>query len=205
IQHEPKFAYGEQIAVLNEKSKDRLSLSESYNKFLSRLIGVDDIWSTKSHNTKSIYISFEDDTVNFANTLIKELKEKGFVVNQQSDADAGTAGLSLSNFSKEISESDIIMPIVSEKYLKSRFSKLEMSVFLEQKRLYSKVILPVKMTPKMPEEISDEAFIEGRDRNVPRVLRLIEERLNPTVVTSIPKKKKKTKSASIKKILRKLK
>src|SRR6185369_2917349 len=74
IQHEPKFAYGEKIAVLNEKSKDRLSLSESYNKFLSRLIGADDIWSAKTHNTKSIYVSFEDDVTSFANALIKELK-----------------------------------------------------------------------------------------------------------------------------------
>ncbi len=196
IQHEPKFAYGEQIAVLNEKSKDRLSLSESYNKFLSRLIGADDIWSAKSNNTRNIYVSFEDDVIDFANGLIKELKSRGFVIKQQSDTEVGTSGLSFSNFSKEIAESDIIMPIVSERYLKSRFSKLEMSMFLEQKRLYSKIILPVKMTSRMPEEIASEISIEARDRNVARVIRLINNRLNPVLIKAKPIIKKQPKVIS---------
>ena len=86
------------------------------------------------------------------------------------------------------------MPIVSEKYLKSRFSKLELSIFLEQKRLYSKIILPVRVTTKLPEEISDEYIIEGRDRNIPRVLRLINQRLNPAIEKVVTKKKKLPKS-----------
>ncbi len=184
IQHEPKFAYGEQIAVLNEKSKDRLSLSESYNKFLSRLIGPEDIWSSKATNTKKIYVSFEEDVITFANNLIIQLEVAGYVVKKQSDLEAGTTGLSFSNFSKAISESDIIMPLVSEKYLGSRFSKLEMSISLEQKRLYSKIILPIKMAPRMPEEIASEDFVEGRDRNIARVIRIVNQKLNRISINS---------------------
>lgn len=205
IQHEPKFAYGEQIAVLNEKSKDRLSLSESYNKFLSRLIGEEPIWSTKVNHTRRIYVSYEEDVAKFAKDLISTLSKKGFIVQQQPESSAGTSGFSFSNISKEISEAEILMPIVSEASLKSKFSKLELSIFLEQKRLYSKQILPVKVAANIPVEIEKEMFIEGRDRNVSRAMRLIEQSLTSKEAISKPKEKKKPIQANFKKVPKKKK
>jgi cellulose biosynthesis protein BcsQ len=38
IQHVPRYAYGEEIAVLTEKSADRLSLSRSYEAFADRIL-----------------------------------------------------------------------------------------------------------------------------------------------------------------------
>jgi tetratricopeptide (TPR) repeat protein len=44
IQHIPRYAYGEEIAVLIEKREDRLSLSRSYEGFAQRLILLDGPW-----------------------------------------------------------------------------------------------------------------------------------------------------------------
>ena len=38
IQHVPRYAYGEDIAVLAEESRDRLSLTRSFERFLGRLV-----------------------------------------------------------------------------------------------------------------------------------------------------------------------
>ncbi|QJW90827.1 AAA family ATPase [Spirosoma taeanense] len=47
IQHEPRFSYGEEIAVLDRNQTDRLSMAESYEKFLSRLLSDEMIWKYK--------------------------------------------------------------------------------------------------------------------------------------------------------------
>ncbi len=44
IQHVPSFAYGEKIAVLVEREKDRLSLSRSYDSFVRRLLRLVSPW-----------------------------------------------------------------------------------------------------------------------------------------------------------------
>ncbi len=44
IQHIPSYAYGEQIAVLVERAKDRLSLTRSYESFTGRLVNLAGPW-----------------------------------------------------------------------------------------------------------------------------------------------------------------
>jgi len=44
IQHVPRYAYGEEIAVLGEKSRDRLSLTRSYERFAARLVAAVEPW-----------------------------------------------------------------------------------------------------------------------------------------------------------------
>lgn len=50
IQHVPRYAYGEEIAVKIEESDDRLSLSKSYQKFRDFLV-LDTPWSKKKSDT----------------------------------------------------------------------------------------------------------------------------------------------------------
>ena len=45
IQYIPRYSYGEEVAVLVEKSKDRLSLTRSYKKFVDWLVGTSGPWS----------------------------------------------------------------------------------------------------------------------------------------------------------------
>ena len=44
IQHVPRFAYGEEIAILTERSSQRLSLTRSYEAFCERLINSPSPW-----------------------------------------------------------------------------------------------------------------------------------------------------------------
>ena len=48
IQHVPKYAYGEEIAVLVEESRDRFSLTRSFQRFSKRLISGQLPWITSS-------------------------------------------------------------------------------------------------------------------------------------------------------------
>jgi cellulose biosynthesis protein BcsQ len=45
VQHVPRYAYGEEIAVLVEETRDRLSLTQSYLRFTARLINGDVPWA----------------------------------------------------------------------------------------------------------------------------------------------------------------
>ena len=49
IQYIPRYSYGEDIAVLEEKSKDRLSLTQSYKNFANWLVGTNSPWGTPPH------------------------------------------------------------------------------------------------------------------------------------------------------------
>jgi len=48
IQHIPRYAYGEEIAVLVERSGDRLSLTRSYESFTERLVNLAGPWESLS-------------------------------------------------------------------------------------------------------------------------------------------------------------
>jgi len=50
IQHVPRYAYGEEIAVLIERSEDRLSLTQSYKSFAERLVKFTGPWKDLSPN-----------------------------------------------------------------------------------------------------------------------------------------------------------
>ncbi|NIM13750.1 MAG: SUMF1/EgtB/PvdO family nonheme iron enzyme [Candidatus Aminicenantes bacterium] len=46
IQHSPYYAYGEEIAVLDDKADDRLSFARSYESFAERLLNTNAPWET---------------------------------------------------------------------------------------------------------------------------------------------------------------
>src|SRR5262249_50710293 len=65
IQHIPRYAYGEEIAVLVERTGDRLSLKRSYESFTERLIEFTGPWEEKTHKeeqgpTIDVFISYEE-------------------------------------------------------------------------------------------------------------------------------------------------
>jgi MinD-like ATPase involved in chromosome partitioning or flagellar assembly len=58
IQYVPRFAYGEETAVLSERGEDRLSLTRSYAGFADRLIALDHPWDDfQSHGRYSGIVS----------------------------------------------------------------------------------------------------------------------------------------------------
>lgn len=54
IQQLPLYAYGEEIAVLSEKSKDRLSLSWTYDSFATKLVEARAPWVEKDEVTEAV-------------------------------------------------------------------------------------------------------------------------------------------------------
>jgi cellulose biosynthesis protein BcsQ len=53
VQHSPRFAYGEHIAVLLDNSRDRLSIARSYESFARVLADSDSPWTVKRTQTDS--------------------------------------------------------------------------------------------------------------------------------------------------------
>jgi cellulose biosynthesis protein BcsQ len=53
IQHVPRYAYGEEIAVLAEESRDRFSLTRSFQRFAARLIEADTPWERAALSDES--------------------------------------------------------------------------------------------------------------------------------------------------------
>ncbi len=142
IQHEAKYAYGEEIAVMNETTKDRLSISESYNRFLNFLLQEQAIWSLKIQKTRKIFLSYAKDDSSFSSLLAKELVKKGFYV--WTDSNLTIGGDWYAATQKAIAEADILLPIISSHYINSKSSHFEISVFLEQMRMNeSKNVIPI--------------------------------------------------------------
>jgi len=83
IQHIPSYAYGEQIAVLVERAKDRLSLTRSYESFMERLVKLAGPWEDLApdeglaldYDVLFFYYSSHDQPQ--VEVIAKELKRRG--------------------------------------------------------------------------------------------------------------------------------
>lgn len=83
IQHIPRYAYGEEIAVLVEKTGDRLSLRRSYESFTERLIELNGPWEEKvfedgQASAFDVFISYNNRDLSTAKTLGEALRYRGF-------------------------------------------------------------------------------------------------------------------------------
>lgn len=56
VQYVPRYSYGEEIAVISERSEDRLSLAKSYENFVTRLIDQGNPWIS-STTEKQTFLS----------------------------------------------------------------------------------------------------------------------------------------------------
>jgi cellulose biosynthesis protein BcsQ len=83
IQHIPRYAYGEEIAVLTERTGDRLSLRRSYESFTERLVGFSGPWEEKAGNEElttliDVFIDYTDKDLPQAKLLGSALRQRGF-------------------------------------------------------------------------------------------------------------------------------
>lgn len=82
IQHIPRYAYGEEIAVLVEKTGDRLSLRRSYESFTERLIELNGPWEEKIQKeeqaeTIDVFIDYEAEDLSMAKKIGQALRRRG--------------------------------------------------------------------------------------------------------------------------------
>jgi len=59
IQHVPEYAYGEEIAVLVEKTENRLSLTRSYENFCDRLVNLSGPWEEVGHRERQLRLQHQ--------------------------------------------------------------------------------------------------------------------------------------------------
>lgn len=171
IQHEPKYAYGEEIAVLDDPSKDRLSLSESYNRFLNHLLADQEIWTLKDRSKRKVYMSYTSEDKDLAIPLSNALRSIGFKV--WNDEGFLPGENYLSSVQKALTEAELIIPIISSHYANSKSAAFELSFFLEQKRLNGKKnVLSVQVCQKMPQlssSLNEYLIIESKGRNAQEI------------------------------------
>ena len=75
LQHVPRYSYGEDIAVLTERTKDRLSLQTSYEVFTDRLISSVTPW--ESTEFYPCFVSYARGDAEFAKRLTSDLQSRG--------------------------------------------------------------------------------------------------------------------------------
>lgn len=155
IHHEPKFSYGEEIAVLTETYSDRLSLTTVYSSLLQKLFFDNKIFSERNYEDSDssskirLFISSASADEEFVSNLKNEIKKFGkySVITLNESATPGTN--IFSEIEKNIANSHVFLPVVSEEYLKSNYSEFEVHSFLKNKRTNEiSLAIPIYTDPK---------------------------------------------------------
>jgi len=85
IQHVPRYAYGEEIAVLVERSGDRLSLTRSYESFTKSLVNLSGPWEYISEtdvdeNSKfDVFFSYDRRDIDIVERIAEQIRERGIL------------------------------------------------------------------------------------------------------------------------------
>ena len=134
IHHEPKYSYGEELAVLTENYSDRLSLTIVYKEILQKLLFESKIYSEKekkldsSDKIRDLYSSSNDrKIVVFVDQLKTELQKTGrFHIDSPKSEDVKAGEDFLKQIEENILASQIVLPIISKNYLGSKLGDVEL-------------------------------------------------------------------------------
>lgn len=147
IHHEPKYSYGEQIAVLTDNFSDNLSLTNVYKNLFQKIIIDSTIYNIKKNdsnflnNTINVYFSFSMEDHAYSRLLMEKLSNK--------------INISILNYSQsvnniheelisQINNSEVFIPIITPSFAESEVNKFELSIFINNYLINeSFVILPI--------------------------------------------------------------
>ena len=136
IHHEPKYSYGESLAVINDVYSDRLSLANVYSNFLNKLLFEEKIYSEKpdelldNKNKIRLYISSAKDDLHVVESLRKELgKTNQFIIISAKDEDITAGEDFLKVIEEYIANCQVFIPVISRNYLSSKFGDFELYAF----------------------------------------------------------------------------
>ena len=134
IQQTPEYAYGEQIAVLSDASKDRFSLPRSYEAFAKWLVGDAAPWELTSEMLQSVFISYASADKDFVARLYDDLQRSG--VRAWVDSRDSTTGDSVeSRIAQTQDKADKVLLVLSENSLASPWTKKEVETAFEKNAL----------------------------------------------------------------------
>ncbi len=150
IQQSTYYAFGEKIAVLDETIKNSLSLTQSYNSFVERLLSDEPIWEYKksripTHNLKyavnvvQIYAiadtPLEDEFDKYIKPLKSKVSWKDIALSSYTDEkDLRTIRISLES-------ADLIILMISSDYLSLDIASLIQEIIIKQKASHNFAII----------------------------------------------------------------
>jgi cellulose biosynthesis protein BcsQ len=105
IQHVPRYAYGEEIVVLVEETRDRFSLTQSYLRFTFRVMKGDLPGTDPPSDKPYLYIVADDHDISYAQYLKQMAEAERLVGNCEIIAAADK----MENFSEAIRIADILV------------------------------------------------------------------------------------------------
>jgi cellulose biosynthesis protein BcsQ len=135
LQYVPRYSYGEEIAILDDRAEDRLSLARSYENFTSTLVTLDSPWEYKHSiaiDNSSVQLA-NIESVKIGGDIIGGAKFKIYIggdVDKNSIAESKSRAQRLRIF---LSHSAKDKPIVRELY--NRLIENDYDVWLDEVRL----------------------------------------------------------------------
>lgn len=120
IHHEPRYSYGEEIAVLNETYTDRLSLTDAYTSLFQSLIinpniYIDNFKNTNDNKRIRVYLSFDikdvDKIVDVVDFLKKRMTDLDFINTDD------PLMKEFATLEDRISNADVFIPFITKNYL----------------------------------------------------------------------------------------
>lgn len=199
IQHIPHYAYGEEIAVLEEGSSDSLSLTRAYESFTNRLIDQRTPWDVKpelldiveeisqaedqpiSHH--DVFISYSHQDGDILRLITTALAETGITFWVDQNLKPGTP-LWSSAIGQAIEEAACMIVILSPDAKRSQWVQSELAYASnEQKRIFP-VLARGDTRTSMPFELIRSQYIDIRDEpenGVQMLVRVIKQYLSSNI------------------------
>jgi len=146
IQQVPDYAYGEEIAVLDQNSfGDRLSLARSYEAFVNRLTNNSAPWEPTSAEYSSVFVSYSEKDREFAQQLHADLARQGIRVWFAPD-NLESGDKLKDHITEAIRSSDKVLLILSKDSIRSTWVQREIEAAFEKEREGTKlVLLPIRI------------------------------------------------------------
>jgi DNA-binding CsgD family transcriptional regulator len=179
IHHEPKYTYGEEIAVISEKFSDNLSLTKAYSNVLQKVILDNSIYSENivqnKPNAIRVYISYSQRDASAVRAIMAGLEK---------DINITIVNSAIGKYANEetisaISNCDVFIPLLTEEYISSEFVSHELNIlFTNIVGKSNLVILPLVIgliSSKIPSLFSKMLYKEYSSLKTENIERIISD------------------------------
>lgn len=185
IQHVPSYAYGEEIAALSERGKDKFSLTRSYEQFTDRLTTLADVWDYPAEvvlkrkieaQNYDVFLSYSSRDKHEVQVIAEQLKQYGVL--PWSGEEVIRPGMSLqSSIKKAMMQVKAVAVFIGHGGI-SHWQEKEIRSLLTQAIEQERVVIPVilkscKKIPELPLFLKDLHWVDFRESSSDPLMKLI--------------------------------